>query len=316
MAGNFGPTATPTIKPAVEVPKTAAPPTSGAGGGASGGTGGTTVMAPVIRATGNFRFVKPDGSTVIAQAALAVGGSALAVINIDGAAAIAQGNGRCAFNVKYDEIANAAAAGTTNRLYSNDTLVAQNTKIELAANVVKSIWTQPYLFAGANNVKVVVNAEGAAPSIGWVRVNVFGKCGGVTTPTSDGTPPASPPAASVPGAEAPKPPVTAPVTPPTTAPVTPPVTAPVTFGPGSGDWNNLVTAMGYSNYGVTQLKGKGYARYDELAKLNVELVAAVAAGKIERSAYNALIVRWNSFVNDKAFREAMAAIVPPPAGQK
>ena len=296
MAGNFGPTATPTIKPAVEVPKATAPPTSGAVG--------TTAVAPVIRSTGNFRFIKPDGSTVIAQAALAVGTSAVAVINIDGAVAIAQGNGRCAFNVKYDEIANAAAAGTTNRLYSNDTLVAQNTKIELAANVVKSIWTQPYLFAGANNVKVVVNAEGAAPSIGWVRVNVFGKCGGVTTPTSDGRPPAPPPVASAPVAETPKP------------PATPPVTAPVTFGPGSGDWNNLVTAMGYSNYGVTQLKGKGYARYDELAKLNVELVAAVAVGKIERSAYNALIVRWNSFVNDKAFRDAMAAIVPPPAGQK
>jgi len=70
----------------------------------------------------------------------------------------------------------------------------------------------------------------------------------------------------------------------------------VKFAPGSAEWNNLNTAWGYSNYAVTQLKGKGYARYEELVKLNADLTAVINAKSVEQSAYNALMVRWNSFV--------------------
>jgi hypothetical protein len=260
----------------------------------------TTVKAAAIttpQVTGQFRIVKPDGSTLIAQAAISTNGP-LNVINVATTDAFLTSGGKCAFNVKYDEYSPASVTGTTNRLYDNDTLIAQNTKIDVVANVVKTIWTQPYLVPGANNVKIVVNADSATPSTGWVRVNVSGNCGAAEKPPVTTTPPPAPPPPAV--------------TPP--APPKPPV-APVFYAPGSAEWNNLFNAFGYSNYGVTQLKGKGYARYTELVKLNADITVVINAKKVDRDTYNALIARWNSFVNDKAFKDAMAKIVPGTPGK-
>ena len=133
--------------------------------------------------TGMFRILKADGSTVIAQTAITVGGtSSVNVINVASTDALQSGNGRCAFNAQYDEVSGVAATSSTNRIFSNDALVAQNTKVDLVANVLKSTLTQPYLVAGQNNVRVMINADSASPSVGWVRVNVSGSCG--TTSTS------------------------------------------------------------------------------------------------------------------------------------
>ncbi len=233
---------------------------------------------PVAQPNALFRVFKADGSTLVGQAVIAAGGG-MATIHVRQADALVAANGRCAFNVKYDEVSPAALHGTTNRLYSNDTLVAQNTGIDLTPGVLRTIWTQPYLFAGANNVKVVLNADGAKPTVGWVRINVDGAC--------QATPPA------------PKP-----------APAPPPVL------PGSGDWAQLYNAWGYSNYATTQLKGKGYARYADLVTVNAALKAAVDAKKAERAAYDALMARWNAIANDPVFKALMAAVVPPAPGQK
>jgi hypothetical protein len=258
----------------------------------------TTVKAAAItspQVTGMFRIVKPDGSTLIAQAAVSAAGP-LNVINVATTDAFLTSGGKCAFNVKYDEYSPVAATNTTNRLYDNDALIAQNTKIDVLPNVVKTIWTQPYLVPGANNVKIVVNADSATPSVGWVRVNVSGTCGAAATPPVVSAPPVvAPPVVTPP---APKPPVV------------------VYYAAGSAEWNNLFNAFGYSNYGVTQLKGKGYARYNELVKLNADITVVINAKKVDKDTYNALIARWNSFVNEKAFKDAMAAIVPGTPGKK
>jgi hypothetical protein len=82
--------------------------------------------------------------------------------------------------------------------------------------------------------------------------------------------------------------------------------------PGSGDWNNLNTAWGYSNYAVTQLKGKGYAKYDTVVRLNTALTAAINAKKISAGDYTSLMAAWNALLADPAFKAAMAAIVPTP----
>jgi hypothetical protein len=229
-----------------------------------------------------FRVLKADGSTVIGQALITPQGStAMQTINVKQGDALVSANGRCAFNVKYDEVAGTAAAGTTNRLYSNDTLIAQNTGITLQAGVLRTIWTQPYLYAGANNVKVVLDADSAHPVTEWVRVNVDGTCGAASKPV-----------------------------------VAPPAPVPVrTISPGSGDWNALYAAWGYSNYAVTQLKGKGYAGYEALAKVNADLGAGVAAGKVGADAFSALMARWNAIANDAAFKAAMAALAKPAGGK-
>lgn len=238
---------------------------------------------PTARLTGLVRIVKSDGKTVVAQAApllVAANGSAtgkMPEITVSEKDAFLSALGRCAFNLQYDEVSATAVATSTNRLYSNDTLIAQNTQVALMPKVVKTIWTQPYLVAGANNVKVVVNADGV-PSTGWVRIHVTGTCGK---------------------------PVAAPAPAPTPAPV-------VYIQPGSGDWNNLNNAWGYSNYAVTQLKGKGYAKYDEIVRLNTAFTAAVNARKISTGDYGALMAAWNTLLADPAFKAAMAAIVPKP----
>jgi|GEM_PF-1993234 len=266
--------------------------------------------------SGVFRFVKPDGMNVITQDVISTGTSAITTLTMSGADAISSGSGRCAFNVKYDEISSVVATNTTNRLYSNDALIAQNTKLDLEPNKLKTVWTQPYLFAGLNNIRIVINADGAKPSTGWIRVNVTGSCGGVTAPAPAPAPkPPEPPKATTPSlattppattqSKTPEPPKTTtsppaappkatepakPTTPPmstppktpeppkpatdpkvstpptgTTPPVTPkpPVVVEVKYAPGSSQWTQLYTAYGYSNYGVTQLKGKGYPRYTD-----------------------------------------------------
>ena len=233
-----------------------------------------------------FRVLKPDGTTVLGQAAISPGGGAMATINVKASDALVAANGKCAFNVKYDEVSSKALTGTTNRLYSNDTLIAQNTAIDLQAGVMRTIWTQPYFSAGQNNVKVVINATAANPSVGWVRVNVDGTC----------------------KAEAPKP-VPAPA--PAPAPAPRPAPEPVKMiVPGSSDWNTLNTAWGYSNYATTQLKGKGYARYNDLAKLNADLTAVVNAKKVSQADYTSLMARWNALANSADFRAAMAKVTP------
>jgi hypothetical protein len=241
---------------------------------AAGGAAWSAEPTPTI--TGLFRVVKTDGSTVLGQAVIAAAGTTMGKITVSESDALVKSNGRCAFNIKYDEVSNTALTGTVNRFYSNDALVAQNTSIDLQARVARTFITQPYLVAGQNNVRVVLNATGAKPTTGWVQVNVTGTC-----------------KASV-------------------APPPPPVPAVV---PGSAAWNALYNAWGYSNYGTTQLKGKGYARYADLVKLNADLTAVVNAKKVEQTAYNELMTRWNSIANDAAFKALMAKVVPGTGGK-
>jgi hypothetical protein len=268
------------------------------------------------RPAGPFRVFKPDGSTLLQQGQL-MGSGALATLTVDASNAIAAGNGRCAFTVKYDEVATAAASKTTNRLYSNDQLVAQNSQIDLAAGVVKTIWTQPYLFAGANNVKVLINADSTTPVTGWIRVNVTGSCGGAAAPAPAPALPPAPPAPPTPPATGDARPGSGDAKPP--APPAPTSTssgssgkpvASVSVKVGMPDWGNLLVAYGYSNFAVNGLKTRGYARYAELVKLNADLTAAIASRAVELGAFNALIARWNSFVNDADFRRLMKDIKP------
>jgi hypothetical protein len=244
------------------------------------------------RVSGSFKIVKPDGQTVIAEAPITptAGGSPsmVGIVKVKASDAFVYGAGKCAFNVRYEESSDAGAKDTTNRIYSNDTLIAQNTHIDVAAGQSKSIWTQPYLVAGQNNVKVVVDATSDHPSTGWVRVMVDGICAPQTSV------PAPAPSAD----------------PKKTTPPPPPAPAPVTYGPGTGQWNTLFADWGYSNYAVTQLKGKGYGRYNDLAALNADLTKAVQAGRVEQSAYNALMTRWASFSNDPVFQALMKQVQP------
>jgi hypothetical protein len=287
FAANFGSTEPPKTTTTPPSTTTIAPPKPASNPAATG---------PQV--TGLFRIVKPDGATVIAQTAIGSGSNVINVINVATSDAFLTSGGKCAFNVKYDEVSGVAASSTTNRLFSNDALIAQNTKIDLAPNVLKTIWTQPYLVPGQNNVKIVVNADSATPSVGWVRVNVSGTCGASQAPAT--TPPATtPPKTEPPKLEPPK------TTPPVVTP--PPV---VKFAPGTGEWNNLFNAFGYSNYGVTQLKGKNFARYSELVKLNADITAVVNTKVVDQPTFNALMSRWNSFVMDPAFQAAMKAITP------
>jgi hypothetical protein len=210
--------------------------------------------------------------------------------------ALAKGNGMCAFNVKYDEVSATAASGTTNRLFSNDNRpIAINSQISLTPGVIKTIWTQPYLTAGLNNVRVVINADSASPSTKWIRINVLGACGGkaVTVSTTTTTTAARP----------------------VTTTTTTTTTMLKTFGPGTAEWNNLFNVFGYSNYATTQLKGKGYPRYDELVKLNAQVTAIVNAKAIDQNTYNGLMTSWNTFITDPVFKSMMAAVVPGSSGK-
>jgi len=279
FAANFGSTEPPKSSPPNTTTVSPPKPTS---------TAATT--GPQV--TGMLRIVKLDGTTVIAQTPIGSGSSVINVINVATSDAFLTNGGKCAFNVKYDEVSGLAATNTTNRLFSNDTLIAQNTKIDLVPNALKTIWTQPYLTPGQNNVKIVVNADSATPSVGWVRVNVSGACGAPTTATTTPPPPkAEPPKTTLP------------------APALAPAPVPK-FSPGTTEWNNLTNAFGYSNYGVKGLKGKNYARYSELVKLNADVTAAFNAKVVDQPSYNALMSRWNSFVMDPVFQAAMKSIVP------
>jgi hypothetical protein len=244
-----------------------------------------TPATPAVPIAGMFRLLKADGSTVVSQAIVAPG--VMQQISVKASDSIFAANGRCAFNVKIDEVSPLALANSTTRLYSNDTQVANVTRLDLSARTLKSFVTQPYLFAGRNNVKLVFNAESATPTVGWVQVLVDGSCT-ATTPVAAPAPASAPVAAAK----------------PTTTPAPAPVKA------GTADWNALFNAYGYSNYAVTGLKGKGYRRSDELASVNAALVAAVKAGTIERTALGALMARWNAIANDADFKAAMAKVVP------
>ena len=240
------------------------------------------------KATGSLRLVTPDGGSVIAQGALASSG-ALNQINVDASKAFLKSGGKCAFNLKYEEVSTEAAFQTTNRLYDNDQLIAQTTKIDVAPGVPKTIWIQSYFGAGTNNLRLVIDADGKAPATSWVRVNVNGTCGDTAKP-----PTAPPPAAS--------------------GPMPPPTPAPVKYAPGSAQWNALYNAWGYSNYGVTQLKAKGYVRYADLVKVNADLAVAVKAGSVEAGAWTALMARWNAIATDADFLALMAKVVPGTPG--
>lgn len=252
-----------------------------------------------------FRVVKPDGSTVIQQGNMAGIGNTVNTINVSENDAFLMSGGKCAFNVKYDDVSATAVASSTNRLYSNDNPIAVNSNIALTAGVVKSIWTQPYLVGGLNNVRVVVNADGVAPSTKLIRVYVAGACGAkpatgtTTTPVTTTTPPP----ATGSGAKAPTPP----------APPAPPV---VNFTPGSAEWANLTTVYGYTTYAVAQLKGRNYARYTELSSLSAGISASISAKTISQSLYNGLMTSWNTFVTDPAFKTAMSGATATTAPQK
>lgn len=285
MAANFG---TPTA--------------AAAGPAASAPVVATTAPAAGPQLGESFRIVKPDGATIIQQGKLGTNvltGTAITVSDKDAFVAM---NGKCAFNVKYDEMSAVAAVGTTNRLYSNDTLIAQNTKIDLVPGVLKTIWTQPYLVAGVNNVRVVVNADSAMPSTKWIRITVTGTCGGATAPAAAPAP-----------APAPAPtPVAAPVKPV----VTPPPAPVVRYAPGTSEWNNLNIMWGYSNYATTQLKNANYARYAELVKLNAAITVAINAKTVEQGAYNSMVASWNTFVTEEKFKALMSAVTASTAGKK
>jgi hypothetical protein len=290
MADNFG--------SAAVAPKPAVPPVAGPQMAAP-----SAVVAPAAgpQAGDAFRIVKPDGATLIAQGVMGANVATGAPINVSDKDAFLVSGGKCAFNVKYDEVSSTAALGTTNRLYSNDKLIAQNTKIDLAPNVLKTIWTQPYLTPGVNNVRVVVNADAPLPSTKWVRVNVSGTCGAVAAPAPA---PVTPPPVVAPPVVKPAPP----------APVTPPPV--VRFAPGSAEWNNLNNMWGYSNYAVTQLKTANYARYAELVKLNAAVTAVINAKTVDQGSYNSLITSWNTFVTEPKFASLMAAVVAGSTGKK
>ena len=277
QASNFGTPAVP-AKPATPVAATAAP-----------GAAPQSAPAPGPVATGpqagpGFRIVKPDGTTVIQQATMGTSvADPASILNVSDKDAFLTSGGKCAFNVTYDEVSPVAVTGTTNRLFSNDALVAQNTKIDLQARVVKTVWTQPYLLPGVNNVRIVVNADSAAPSTKWVKVNVSGTCAAAAQPS-----------------EPPKP----------TPPATTPPKQEVKFVPGSAEWNNLNTIWGYSNYATTQLKTADYPRYADLVKLNATITTIINAKVVSQDTYNSTITAWNTFVTDPKFKALMAAVVP------
>jgi len=239
---------------------------------------------------GSLRIVTPDGNTVLAQAPLSLGTSALSTLTIDAKQAFLFANGRCAFNVKYDERSDIAKFGTTNQIYDNDVLVAQNSSIDLAAGITRTVWTQPYLQPGTNNLRLVIDSAGAAPVRAWVRVQVNGTCAAAApAPTPEPPHAASGPASSPTGGD---------------------THTTVTYGPGTAQWQALYNAWGYSNYGRKQLDGKGYAKYAALVALNNDLTTVVKAGKVTADAWNSLMARWKAISTDPAFIALMKSITP------
>jgi hypothetical protein len=248
-----------------------------------------------VQPVGALRIVNAEGTTVLAQAPLSLGTTGLSTMTVDARQAFRVAEGRCAFNVKYDERSDVALFGTVNQVYDNDALVAQNSGIDLAPGVLRTVWTQMYLAPGRNNLRLVINAKSDHAVRAWVRVQVNGTCGATTTPA-----PPAPPASS---------PTHTPEPPKATTPPPPPA-APQVYQPGSTQWQALYNAWGYSNYGRTQLAGKGYAHYDDLVRVNADLGAVVKAGRVEAGTWASLMTRWNAIANDPAFQAAMKAIVP------
>jgi hypothetical protein len=306
---------------------------------------------------GSLRLVLPDGATVIASAALSTG-TALQTMSVDARKAFLMSNGRCAFNVKYDERSETALFATTNQIYDNDVLVAQNSKIDLAPGVVRTVWTQLYLAPGANNLRLVINTGATTPAKAWVRVQVNGACAATPEPPptiyGSGTPQfralygawgysnygvkqlqgkgyakydalvalnadlgVAVKAGQVEAkawaalmarwnAIANDPDFQAAIKAVKPTGDTPPVT----YGPGTSQWNAMHTAWGYSNYAFTQLKGKGFSKYDVVVAINADLTKAVQAGSVDAKTWEALMTRWNALCRDADFQAAMKAVVP------
>jgi hypothetical protein len=72
----------------------------------------------------------------------------------------------------------------------------------------------------------------------------------------------------------------------------------------------MYNAWGYSNYAYTQLKGKGFSKYDVVVAINADLTTAVKAGSVDATTWTALMARWNALCNDADFQAAMKAVVP------
>ncbi len=227
--------------------------------------------APIV---GIVRLLKADGASVAGQAIVAPG--TLPQVGVRAADAVRFADGRCVFNLKIDEVSPVARSATVTRLYAHDALIASVGRLDLAARTLKSFVVQPALPTGLNHVKFVFDAESAKPTVAWVQVRVDGPCV------------APPPPAPTPASAPPPPPVK----------------------PGSGDWNALFNAYGYSNYAVHGLAGKGFGGYDELVSVNAGLVAAVKAGSIGREAWQKLMARWNAIAGNADFKAAMAKVVP------
>ena len=81
----------------------------------------------------------------------------------------------------------------------------------------------------------------------------------------------------------------------------------VKYAPGSVLWRNLLNASTYTARGVVVLKGKGYARYEELVTLNNFLIGLLRGNIVEKSVYDAVMLRWASFEGDPKFRAALVA---------
>lgn len=216
-----------------------------------------------------LRLVKPDGVNVMGQTLIATEGTAMRAITLSNVDAFAMVNGRCAFKAKFDEISTTRLTNVTNRIYSNGTLVAQRSQINLAPGAQHTIWSIVSLFPGANNVKVVLNADSPDIVVGWLRVNVTGgMCG---------------------------------------APPPPPLPF-ATIYPGSQAWNQLLTAMADSRAAYTQLAVQfPPTRYGEAAAaLNAEMTRVVnTEQRIEKAAFDSLMARWSALTNDPGFKEGM-----------
>jgi hypothetical protein len=138
------PKTTPTPKP-TEQPKPSVPPTP----------------APLAKAD----LVSPQGMIFGGKIGGEGGkfvawGSSLTLVDAD---VMARSGGKCAFNLRY-YMSNGGTANANpafmNRLYSNSTLVGQQTNLTLNKGVSQAINTQLYLAPGSQSVRLVLDAEG------------------------------------------------------------------------------------------------------------------------------------------------------------
>lgn len=105
--------------------------------------------------------------------------------------------GKCAFNAAYDMANTGGTASTTpfiNRLYSNTTLVGQQSALSLNKGEVKQVATQMYLMPGTQTVKLMLDAENKVVESNKdnnsvsVTIRVDASCAPTPTPTPTPTP--------------------------------------------------------------------------------------------------------------------------------